>query len=103
MRRLAGWQGAGLLVSLAAIAIALAWFRPGNPATLDWSFPFITIVFVVLPILSLLNIALTLLLVRRLSWRGRVIELASVVVPGAILAAARDGYYSVLRLFLESN
>lgn len=107
MRALAGWRGAGILAALAAIAIALPLAfgtgDTGEHATWDWSFPFVTILFVVLPVLSVLNALLTLVLARMLTGRGRWIELASLAVPGAILAAAREGYVPVLRLFLESN
>ncbi len=40
-----------------------------------------------LSVLSILNLALTLLLVRRLSGRRLAIEMASLTVPGAYLAA----------------
>lgn len=87
MRVLAGWRGAAIIASLAAVALGLPLVVGTSDHTLwDWGFLFVTIVFVMLPIMSLLHVGLTVVLARTLSGRERWIELTSVIVPCAYFA-----------------
>jgi hypothetical protein len=98
-RDFAGWRGAWILLAGTAIALALPLvFGTGWHAAWDWSIPFVTLVFVVLPALSVVHIGLTVLLVRQLSGRRRTIEMASLAVPVSYLTALAKLDFLVAKL-----
>jgi hypothetical protein len=79
---LIGWRGAGLLIAVFAITMALpVVFGPGSRTRWDWGAEFVTFVFVILPVLCLIHVALTVLQARALRGRARLVELTSLVVP----------------------
>lgn len=82
-----GVGGAIKLFVLMAVAIAVPLvFGTAERALWDWSLPFITLVFVVLPALSLVHLILTPFAAASFRGGRRLAEAGSMLVPLAYLA-----------------
>lgn len=82
------WGIGGAIKLVALIAVALSFpllFGTGERAAWDWSLPFITLVFVVIPVLSLVHLILTPFAAACFHGGRRAAEAASIVVPLAYL------------------